>query len=355
MATVTGGYSPGEEEETFSRRGRGAGKFQPPGPPAPENFAANYLTNFQNMLSGLLGIGGMFGQQGPVITGNYDPELAQAVASGQAPASRVTGDVQNVGSNVTTGGSGRGSNRAQVTSGRGGNVAASQGRSQQQRGMGGIPGLGRAAFIGGMVPSVLAGVSELQADRPFGAAAAVGAGAITSAAGAALLKAPHPLAKLAGGALLAGNLLGVPGAVASGAESGLQSVTGKPTSGKEDKFSTQMAMRGQITQQNLDALQREQAINLQTTKDLTQFMNEAQLQQFKAMAPELEKAKMNDFARYQTAMALQGQIQGKLGVLATAGALAQGQQQGNYLLANTSLQNSPYTQAIMPAPQIRFG
>lgn len=220
---------------------------------------------------------------------------------------------------------------------------------------GGVPGLGRAAFIGGMVPSVLAGVSELRADRPFGAAAAVGAGAITSAAGAALLKAPHPLAKLAGGALLAGNLLGVPGAVASVAESGLQSVTGKPTSGKEDKFSTQMAMRGQITQQNLDALQREQAINLQTTKDLTQFMNEAQLQQFKAMAPELEKAKMNDFARYQTAMALQGQIQGKLGVLATAGALAQGGQQGNYMLANTVLQNNPYTQAVMQAPQIRFG
>lgn len=217
------------------------------------------------------------------------------------------------------------------------------------------PGLGRAAFVGGMVPSVLAGVSELQADRPFGAAAAVGAGAITSAAGAALLKAPHPLAKLAGGALLAGNLLGIPGGVASVAESARQSLTGKPTSGKEDKFSTQMAMRGQITQQNLDALQRENAINLQATRDFAQLMNEAQLQQFKAMAPELEKAKMNDFARYQTAMALQGQIQGKLGVLATAGALAQGQQQGNYLLANTALQNSPYTQAIMPAPQIRFG
>ena len=73
------------------------------------------------------------------------------------------------------------------------------------------------------------------------------------------------------------------------------------------------------------------------------------------MAPEIEKAKMNDFARYQTAMALQGQIQGQLGTLATAGALAQGAQSGSYGLTATALTNNPYAGATLQAPQIRFG
>lgn len=216
------------------------------------------------------------------------------------------------------------------------------------------PGLGRTAFIGGMIPGIMAAGSELQAGRPAGALGALGASALTSAAGAALLKAPFLPAKLAGGALLLGSSL-IPGAAASITESQLQSATGKPTKGKEDSFSTQMAMRGQIMNQNLDGLERSIATNLQATKDLTTFYNQAQVQQFKAMAPELEKAKMNDFARYQTAMALQGQIQGQLGTLATAGALAQGAQQGNYLLTQTALTNNPYAGATIQAPQIRFG
>lgn len=355
MATVTGGYSPGEEEESFSRRGRGAGKFQPPGStPTPESFAGNYLTGIQGFLSGLPGIGGMFGQRGPNITGNYDPALAQAITTGQAPGSRLTGNVQAQAGNVTMGGGGRNSGAGRVTAGQGGAApGGAPGGGFNLRGLQNLP-LGRAAFIGGMIPGIMEAGSELQAGRPTGALAALGAGTVTSAAGAALLKAPNPLAKVAGGALLLGGSM-IPGASAQIAESTRQSLTGKPTKGKEAEFSTQLAMQGQILNQNLDGLERSAAINLQATKDLTTFYNQAQVQQYKALAPELEKTKMNDFARYQTAMALQGQIQGQLGTLATAGALAQGAQQGNYVLAQTALTNNPYTQAIMPAPQIRFG
>lgn len=216
------------------------------------------------------------------------------------------------------------------------------------------PGLGRTAFIGGLIPGLMEAGSELQAGRPAGALGALGASALTSAAGAALLKAPFLPAKLAGGALLLGSSL-IPGAAASVTESTRQSLTGKPTKGKEEEFSTQLAMRGQIMNQNLDGLERSVATNLQATKDLTTFYNQSQVQQFKAMAPELEKAKMNDFARYQTAMALQGQIQGQLGTLATAGALAQGAQQGSYGLTQTAMQINPYASAVLQAPQIRFG
>jgi hypothetical protein len=206
--------------------------------------------------------------------------------------------------------------------------------------------------IAGALPAVGTSLEELQAGRPLGAVAAL-APAGLSAAGAALIG-KGPIGTVAGLGLMGLGAI-LPGAAASGAESTRQSLTGKPTKGKEEEFSTQLAMRGQIMNQNLDGLERSVATNLQATKDLTTYYNQAQVQQFKAMAPELEKAKMNDFARYQTAMALQGQIQGQLGTLATAGALAQGAQQGNYLLTQTALTNNPYAGATIQAPQIRFG
>lgn len=206
--------------------------------------------------------------------------------------------------------------------------------------------------IAGALPAVGTSLEELQAGRPLGAIAAL-APAGLSAAGAALIG-KGPLGTAAGLGLMGLGAI-LPGAAASGAESTRQSLTGKPTKGKEEEFSTQLAMRGQIMNQNLDMLNRDYATQLNNLKDLTQFMNAAQVQQYKAMAPELEKTKMNDFARYQTAMALQGQIQGRLGTLATAGALAQGAQQGSYAITDTILRTNPYAQATLQAPQIRFG
>lgn len=216
---------------------------------------------------------------------------------------------------------------------------------------GGYARLGTAALAA--TPAIGTSLEELQEGRPLGAVAAL-APAGLSAAGAAMLgKGGLPGTALGLGLMGLGAIL--PGAAAKGAESVRQSVTGKPTKGKEEEFSTQLAMRGQIMNQNLDGLERSIATNLQATKDLTVFYNQAQVNQMKAMAPEIEKAKMNDFARYQTAMALQGQIQGQLGTLATAGALAQGAQAGNYGLAQTAMTTNPYKDATLQAPQIRFG
>jgi len=211
------------------------------------------------------------------------------------------------------------------------------------------PALGIASAI----PGVATSLSEISEGRAAGALAALAPTAL-SAVGAGLLG-KGGVAGTAVGLGLMGLGAILPGAAASGAESVRQKVTGEPTKGKEDEFSTQMAMRGQLLNQNLDALDRSAATQLQATKDLTTFYNQAQLQQYKAMAPELEKAKMNDFARYQTAMALQGQIQGQLGTLATAGALARGAQQGNYGLVGTALTTNPYAGATLQAPQISFG
>ena len=210
-----------------------------------------------------------------------------------------------------------------------------------------------AVGIASAVPGVTTALSEIEAGRPTGALGALAPTAL-SAVGTGLAMAPNPIAKVAGYGLMGLGAI-LPGAAASGAESIRQSATGKPTKGKEAEFSTQLAMRGQIMNQNLDGLDRSIATNLQATKDLTTFYNQAQVAQYQAMAPEIEKAKMNDFARYQTAMALQGQIQGQLGTLATAGALAQGAQAGNYALTQTALTTNPYASATLQAPQIRFG
>ena len=204
-----------------------------------------------------------------------------------------------------------------------------------------------------VIPGVTTALSEINEGRPTGALGALAPSAL-SAVGTGLAMIKNPVAQVAGYGLMGLGAL-LPGAAASGAESIRQKATGEPTKGKEDEPSTQLALRGQVLNQNLDALNRSTAVQLQATKDLTNYYNQAQVQQYKAMAPELEKTKMNDFARYQTAMALQGQIQGQLGTLATAGALAQGAQQGNYGLVATALTNNPYAGATLQAPQIRFG
>ncbi len=203
-----------------------------------------------------------------------------------------------------------------------------------------------------LVPGATTALSELEAGRPAGALGALAPGAL-SAVGTGLAMAPHPLARVAGYGLMGLGAL-LPGAAAKGVESAKQKATDEPTTGS-DSFSTQLAMRGKITEQDLSMLNRELGVRTSNIKDLTQFYNQAQVDQFKAMAPELEKAKRNDFIRYQSAMALQGNIQGQLGVLATAGSLAQGAQAGSYGLTQTALTTNPYANATLQAPQIRFG
>ena len=217
--------------------------------------------------------------------------------------------------------------------------------------------LGKYAFpvgaIAASVPAIMTAKEEIEAGRPTGALGALAPAALSTAGAAMLGKGGLPGTAVGLGLMGLGAIL--PGAGAAAAESIRQSATGTPTKGKEAEFSTQMAMRQQLIDQDLTSLDRSLATNLQATYDLTKFYNQAQVDQYNAMAPLIEKTKMNDFARYQNAVAQQGRIQGQLGVLATAGALAKGAQAGNYGLAQSIVTNNPYTSATLDAPQIRFG
>ena len=226
--------------------------------------------------------------------------------------------------------------------------------------------VGSLGLAGAAIAPIGTAIEEAQEGRPTGALGALaggGAGAFAGRAiGGAALKGLAAAPGLAGavgkvGMLAApviGGMLGSP-LGAQAAEGIRQKVTGEPTKGKEGEFKTQMAMRQQLIDQAI-AAENAGLMNLNAQiKDLSQYQSQTMINTFKGIQPLLEKTKMNDFARYQNAVAQQGRIQGQLGVLATAGALAKGAQAGNYGLAQSVLTNNPYASATLNAPQIRFG
>ena len=222
------------------------------------------------------------------------------------------------------------------------------------QGLANKPGLGRAAFLGGLIPGVLAAGSELQEGRPLGAAAALGAGTLTSGLGTALLKAPHPFAKLAGGALMLGGMV-IPGMVAQGAESVRQDVTGKPTKGKEGDFSTQMAMNRQLAELGMTQYRDQSGVDVSATKDLTQFYSNQAYTDLQRNIPLINQMKNADLVRQQALMNTQGQQNARMGILATAAQLATGAQSNNAAIIATALQSNPFAGGTLEAPAIRFG
>lgn len=349
MATVTG-YSPEEEESTFSRRGRGAGQFQVPGRPEPQNFLQTFLSDPTSIFAGMLG-----GKQGVSVTGDYDP---QAVAQ-QAIGSKVTGDVESLGSNrVTVGGVGRniGAGQARVTTSVLPNTQAMLGQTEQraQQIMQGIGKYGRVGLAGlAALPALGEAKSELEAGRPTGAAAALLPAGL-STAGAMMLGKGGVWGTAAGLGLMAlGTVL--PGAAAQGAESIRQKVTGEPTKGKEGDFSTQLAMARQTGELGLSQYRNELGVETSNIKDLSKFYSDQSYYDLQRNIPLINQIKNADLVRQQSLLNTQGQINARLGVLATAGSMAQRGQEITGQTVLTAMQTNPYAGATLQAPQIRFG
>jgi hypothetical protein len=206
--------------------------------------------------------------------------------------------------------------------------------------------------IAGALPAVGQSIEELQAGRPLGAVAAL-APAGLSAAGAALIN-KGPVGTVAGLGLMGLGAL-LPGAAASGAESTRQKITGEPTKGKEGEFSTQLAMQGKIGELGLTQYRNQIAVDTAATKDLTQFYSNQQFLDAQRMIPLVNQMKNADMTRQQALMNTQGQIGARLGILATAGALAQGAQAQTGETLRTALTSNPYAGSTIQAPAVRFG
>jgi hypothetical protein len=204
--------------------------------------------------------------------------------------------------------------------------------------------MGRVGFAGGMIAPALTAVSEAQAGRPTGALGALGVGLLGSATGVGIGKLalgglaatpglPGLIGKLGQAALpVIGGIIAAP-AGAELAERGKRSLTGDPTTGKDD-LKNKLAERGLISNQGIAD---QEYLNMQRMNPLLQKMENAKL------------------VRAQALMASQGQQYAMLGTLATAGKLATGSQAEMGATLRTALQSNPYASSNLQAPSIAFG
>lgn len=221
--------------------------------------------------------------------------------------------------------------------------------------LGAVP-TGRLGLIGGMVAPVMGAIEEAQAGRPTGAAGALLGGGAGVAAGAAVAKMlPGTYGKIASAVLPAiGGMIGAPVA-AQASESVRQKATGEPTKGKEGEFSTQMAMAQQMGELGATQYRNQMGTYTSAMKDLSTHYSNQSFLDLQRNVPIIEKMKNNELIRQQALMNTQGQLQSQLGVLATAGALAQGAQAETGATLRTALTAAPYAGSVLQAPQIRFG
>jgi hypothetical protein len=203
------------------------------------------------------------------------------------------------------------------------------------------------------IPAVGTSLEELQAGRPLGAVAAL-APAGLSAVGAAMLGKGGIYGTAAGLGLMGLGAI-LPGAAAQGAEATRQSVTGKPTKGKEGEFSTQLAMAQQMGELGATQYRTQMGTYTSALKDLSTHYSDQAYYDLQRNVPIIEKMKNSELVRQQALMNTQGQLQGMLGVLATGGALAQGAQAETGATLRTALTAAPYAGSVLQAPQIRFG
>ena len=206
--------------------------------------------------------------------------------------------------------------------------------------------------LAGALPAAGVAMEELQAGRSLGAVAAL-APAGLSAVGAGLIG-KGPIGTVAGLGLMGLGAI-LPGASASAAESTRQKLTGEPTKGKEGEFSTQMAMNKQLAELGTTQYRDNMGVYTSTIRDLSRDASNQAYLDLQRNIPLINQMKNADLVRQQALLNTQGQIQGQLGVLATAGALAQGAQAGNFALTQTALTSNPYAGSTVQAPQIRFG
>lgn len=279
--------------------------------------------------------------------GNYDPRIRELLAQGVDP--RVIRALGTEGAAATA----KGTKGAQEFLG---NFAS---------GLSSLPA-GRLGVVGGLVAPAMTAVEEAQAGRPVGALGALGGGAAGALGGAALGRValgglasapgiPGLIGKVGQAALpVLGGMLGAP-AGAQVSESVRQKATGEPTKGKEGEFSTQLAMAGKINELGATQYRNQLGTYTSAIRDLQRDVSNQQYLDLQRNIPLIEKMKNNELIRQQALMNTQGQLQSQLGVLATAGALAQGAQAETGATLRSALTSAPYAGSVLQAPQIRFG
>jgi hypothetical protein len=228
---------------------------------------------------------------------------------------------------------------------------------------------GRAGMIGSGAAGLGVVANQLGQQQPLGAVASLGGSAIGGKIGAGLGGRFGPAGRAVGGFIGAG----IGGFMAGeGAEMAKAAVTGagKGTSpgGTEapayipgtniplNDSARFLSMQGALQNQQLELYKGYSATDRAGMKDIISHNMQAQVQLTKSLQPVIEQAKTNDQVRTQALMNTQGNIESRLGMLATQGALAKGAQAEAGALARTFAGSNPYAQfAVRQSPSIQFG
>lgn len=334
MADVTGEYAGSPEDERWTRRGSGAGKFQPPGSP-------NQIAQAQGM------------------AGDWLAQMKQSLGLGAPIQPKVTGDVGVPSVEPTYGGAGRGSGAGggRVTVGAVGGgpsvpggprgVAANIGR-----GVNSIPA-GRIGLGLGIVPGVTTAMAQLGQGNQVGAAGALlgaGVGGVVGAGAARFIPSKGPLGLLGKAAQVALPFIGATvGAeqAAQGAEYARQSVTKIPTKGKEGDFASQLAAQQAMAELGATLYRNEMGTYTSAIRDLNKYQSDLQYYDLQRNMPLVNQMKNADLIRQQSLIASQGQQLSNLSVLDTAGQLATGGQADTGATIRTMLTANPYANAVL--------
>ena len=228
---------------------------------------------------------------------------------------------------------------------------------------------------GAVGAGIFSTINQLQQDQLTGAIASV-PGAMLGGAGMSRLvkNIPGPLGKVA---RVVAPVLGAYGGgevFARGAEGIKNVITGQQTGNKPETKGTEppayipgtniplnetaryLESQKAIGNLQLDFSNRMNAAERAGMKDIIQHSMETQIQLSKRLDPIIQQSKDKDMVRTQALMNTSGNIDARLGMLATQGALAKGAQAEAGALARTMAGTNPYIQAaVRQSPNIQFG
>jgi hypothetical protein len=248
-------------------------------------------------------------------------------------------------------------------------VAGLRNQGFNTRNIGGTGAVGAGAF---------STINQLQQGQPLGAAAAIPGsmigGGLTSAAVNFLTKGmPGPLGKIA---RVVAPVLGAYGGgevFARGAEGIKNAITGQQTGNKPETKGTETPLFGpnniplneaarryayetQLMDRDFGYSKQMLGAEIAAQKDLMQHQFQQQLQYSKSLDPLVQSGLDKHLVRSQALLNTQGNIDARLGILATQGALAKGAQAEAGALARTMAGTNPYVQAaVRQSPNIQFG
>jgi hypothetical protein len=232
--------------------------------------------------------------------------------------------------------------------------------------------------VGAVGAGVSSAINQFQQDQPLGAAAAIPGsmigGSVTGAVTNFLTKGmPGPLGKIARVVVPVLGAYGGGEVFARGAENIKNAVTGQQTGNKPETKGTETPLFGpnniplneaarryayetQLMDREFGYSKQMLGAEIAAQKDLMQHQFQQQLQYSKSLDPLVQSGLDKHLVRSQALLNTQGNIDARLGILATQGALAKGAQAEAGALARTMAGTNPYVQAaVRQSPNIQFG